>query len=402
MTKFWQVLRHEYTRHVFQRRFLFALLSVPFLILVMIGMIFLMVGMETDTTPMGYVDYSGILSHGRTAPPPEPPERPVPMQAFESEQAAETALQAGEIQAYYIIPEDYTTSGKAELVYIKEPRYAARGQFYDLLLANLMADQPPEIANRIIEGNEIIVRAADASQEVSENDFFAVLMPIFTGIIFIVAIATTSGYLLQAVVEEKENRTMEIMVTSVSPTQLMAGKILGDIAIGLTQLVVWSIFIALGILIGRDHLEFLQGVQIPIGQLALAAGLMIPAFIMNAAFMAAVGATVTEAREGQQVSGLFMLPIWIPYMLIALIMESPNSPIVVAMSLFPLTAPLTMILRAGFTTVPAWQIIASIGLLSLTALGALWLAGRAFRLGMLRYGQRLRWKEVFAREGAKA
>ncbi len=402
MIKFWQVLRHEYSRHVFQRRFIFALLSVPFFVLAMVGLIFLMVGMETDTTPMGYVDHSGILSRGAAAPTPEPPDRPVPMLSFESEEAAQDALQAGQIQAYFVIAEDYAASGQAELVYIKEPRSPAQRQFYRFLKANLMAEQPPEIANRIIEGNEIVVRSADASQEVSESNWFAIIMPIFTGIIFVAAIATTSGYLLQAVVEEKENRTMEIMVTSVSPGQLMAGKILGDIAIGLTQLLAWGAFIALGLVIGREHLEFLQGVQIPAGTLLLAAGLMIPAFVMNAAMMAAVGATVTEAREGQQVSGLFMLPIWLPYMLMVLILESPNSPIVVAMSIFPFTAPLTMLLRAGFTTVPAWQIAASIGLLSLTALGSLWLAGRAFRLGMLRYGQRVRWKEIFARGGSKA
>ncbi len=402
MTKFWHVFRHEYTRHVFQRRFLFALLSVPFFILFMIGMIFFMVGMETDTTPMGYVDHSGILARGMTAPPPSAPNRPVPMRAFADEQAAEAALQAGEIQAYYVIPQDYAASGQAQLVYIKEPRYPARGQFYDLLLANLLADQPPEIAARILEGNDLVVRSADASQEASDENWFSILMPMFTGIIFIAAIATTSGYLLQAVVEEKENRTMEIMVTSVSPGQLMTGKILGDIAIGLTQLFVWSIFIVIGIVIGRNYLDFLRGIQIPWGTLALAVALIIPTFIMNAALMAALGATVTDSREGQQVSGLFMLPIWLPYMLIALIMESPNSPIVVAMSLFPFTAPLTMIMRAGFATIPAWQIAFSIIALSLTALGSIWLAGRAFRLGMLRYGQRLRWKEIFARGGAKA
>jgi ABC-2 type transport system permease protein len=123
--------------------------------------------------------------------------------------------------------------------------------------------------------------------------------------------------------------------------------------------------------------------------------LMLPAFMMISALMAAIGSTVTEAREGQQVAGLITLPVWIPYLLIMPIMETPNSPLAVALSLFPLTAPLTIVLRSGFTIIPTWQITLSLVLLILSALGALWLAGRTFRLGMLRYGKRLRWREIF-------
>ena len=128
--------------------------------------------------------------------------------------------------------------------------------------------------------------------------------------------------------------------------------------------------------------------------------ILLPAFVMVCALMAAIGATVSEAREGQQMTGLISLPIWIPYMLTGIIIGSPNAPIVVALSLFPLTAPLTMLLRQGMTNIPAWQIAASSIIMVLSAAGSVWLAGRAFRLGMLRYGKRLKLKEIFARQGA--
>jgi len=124
---------------------------------------------------------------------------------------------------------------------------------------------------------------------------------------------------------------------------------------------------------------------------------LLPAFVMICALMAAVGATVTEASEGQQVMGIFTLPLYLPYMLISVLMQNPNSPLAVGLSLFPLTAPLTISIRAGFSVVPAWQMALSVVILVASAAGALWFAGRAFRLGMLRYGQRLRWKEVFSR-----
>ena len=130
--------------------------------------------------------------------------------------------------------------------------------------------------------------------------------------------------------------------------------------------------------------------------------ILLPTFVMVSAFMALIGATVSEAREGQQMIGLISLPIWIPYMLIGLIMENPNSPLTVGLSLFPLTSALTMLIRQGVTIIPGWQIAVSAIILVLSAAGAIWLAGRAFRLGMLRYGKRLAWREIFTRRGASA
>jgi ABC-2 type transport system permease protein len=124
---------------------------------------------------------------------------------------------------------------------------------------------------------------------------------------------------------------------------------------------------------------------------------MLPSFVLIAALMAAVGATVTEAREGQQVTGLFTLPVMIPYWFAFQIMSNPNGPLAVALSYFPLTAPVALTMRAGFTDLPPGQVLLSVGILVLSAFGALWLAGRALRLGMLRYGQRVNLRELLGR-----
>jgi ABC-2 type transport system permease protein len=211
---------------------------------------------------------------------------------------------------------------------------------------------------------------------------------------------STGGYLMQAVVEEKENRTMEVVITSVSPNQFMAGKIIGDTSIGMTLILLWMLFIVGIILVGRNYVDFLRGIQVAPQTLLLLIFVMLPAFVMVSALMAAIGATVSEAREGQQMVGIISLPIWIPYMLIGLLIANPNSPVAVGLSLFPLTAPLTLLMRDGMTILPAWQIALSAVIQVLSAIGAIWLAGRAFRLGMLRYGQRLKWREVFARQRA--
>ncbi len=397
MKKMLQVAWREYGRHVFTRRFRWVLLSVPLFVVLIVGLVLVVVSLESDSTPLGYVDHSGLLAHPIPAPKVEWPVRETPILAFQSKDAAQLALDDKDISGYYILPEDYILTGMAELVYNTEPKGMSQEQFIAFLAANLLASQPKDVAMRITEGTSVIVRSADDSREVSEDNPLGILMPFISGLVFFFAIATSSGYLLQAVVEEKENRTMEILVTTVSPGQLMAGKIVGDVAIGFTQLFAWLAFIVVGVMVGSNWLEFLQGVQIPWASLGLMLLVMVPAFVMISALMAAVGATVTEASEGQQVMGMFTLPLYLPYFLIAVLMENPNGPLAVGLSLFPLTAPLTISIRAGFAVVPTWQMVLSIGFLIVSAGGALWFAGKAFRMGMLRYGQRLRWKEVFSR-----
>lgn len=127
---------------------------------------------------------------------------------------------------------------------------------------------------------------------------------------------------------------------------------------------------------------------------ALLIGTTLPTFVMISALMAAVGASVTEAREGQQVMSLFNLLLMSPFIVAVSILARPDGPIALALSFFPLTASLTLLMRASFSTVPAWQIALSVVLLVLSAAGALWLAGRVFRLGMLNYGKRLGWRDV--------
>jgi ABC-2 type transport system permease protein len=401
MTKLWHVAWHEYRRHVFTRRFvLIGLLSVPLIILVMGGLIYLIISLDINTTPLGYVDYSGLLADPLPAPAPEPPDKPVPILPFETEAAARSALDAGQIQAYYVLPADYLSTDQLSVFHLGALKSPARQQFYNFLTANLLKSTDPIIANRLVKGAEIIVQSPDGSRSISSKNWFNVLVPMVAGIAFIIAMFSTGGYLMQAVVEEKENRTMEVIITSVSPNQFMAGKIIGDTAVGLTQIFLWMLFIVIPILLLRNTLSFLRGIQIAPQTLLLLIFVMFPAFILVSALMAAIGATVSEAREGQQMVGIISLPIWIPYMLTGSLMSNPNSPLALGLSLFPLTAPLTMLMRDGLTILPAWQIALSAVIQVLSAIGAIWLAGRAFRLGMLRYGKRLKWREVLARQKA--
>lgn len=398
MNKTWLVIKNEYLKHVRRKRFILALLSMPLFIVLMVGVGMLSVVITYNDTPVGYVDNSSVFTNAimPELDSPVPLRQPLEIISFDNETTARKALDEGSIQAYYVIPENYLETGRIKATANKMPDGDVNDQFKKFLQVNLLSSYSDEITNRVLEGAEIETKALDQNQASSFN-IISLILPLVAGILFMLTINISGGYLLQAVVEEKENRTMEIIITSLSPTQLMAGKVIGNLSVGLTQMIVWIIFGIIGVIFAARTIPEIQLAQIDPTFLVIMILTFLPAFVMIAAMMATLGATATEAKEAQQIAGLFTLPIVIPFWFIQVLMESPNSPLSIALSLFPFTAPISLPLRAAFTNVPSWQIIMTISLLVLIAFGALWLSGRAFRLGMLRYGKRLTIKELFTR-----
>ncbi len=393
MSMVWRVMVFEYVRHVFRKRFLFGLLSVPLFVGVMALVVMLLVRSEINLKPIGYVDESGILTNPEDLPGQVFQSSLVKLIAFDEEELAQEALQAEQIQAYYVIDAAYQESRQAKLVAIEEPSNMATSQFRQFVRANLIADFPSDVVRRLTTGSQLVIQSVDGSRQFVQGDWLGFLLPFMVGFIFLLAVFATSGYLLQAVVEEKENRTMELLVSSISPKQLMTGKILGIIAVGWTQLIVWFGLALILLLVASLYFDFSNWISISASYLVLALVLFVPAFVMISALMVAVGATLTDAQEAQQVTSLFTLPLFIPFWFGFQIINHPNGPIAVGLSLFPFTAPIALAIRAGFASIPAWQIGLSLGLLFISAGFAVWLAGRAFRLGMVRYGQRVAWKE---------
>ena len=398
MKKFWLVFWHEYKRHVARRRFIFAILSMPLFVGLMVGVGFLSVWLQYDKKPVGYVDPYNILVDAQQVPAEEKKIfKTVESIAYPDEDAAKSALEQGEIQAMFVFKEDYFSTGNVVMTTLNKTSSNAEDDFGDFVAFNLARDLPKPVFERITEGNEITIRSLDGSREMGSNNWMVMMLPMIAGVLFIIAVNVSGGYLLQAVVEEKENRTMEILVTSVSPTQLMAGKVVGDLMVGLTQLVIWIFFVIVGLNLAPNFLDMESVPALDIKYVLLLAGTLLPAFVMIAAAMGALGATATESREAQQLAGFFTLPIVVPFWFTSQIMFNPNGALAVGMSMFPLTAPIAMPLRAGFTNIPWWQITITITVLVALAAFSLWLAGKIFRIGMLRYGKKVPFKEAFQR-----
>ena len=156
------------------------------------------------------------------------------------------------------------------------------------------------------------------------------------------AIFTSSGYLLQGLGEEKENRVMEILLSSISPRQLLAGKVLGLGAAGLVQIVVWLISANFLMKIASSTWGNVIGsLQVPPEFLILGVIYFILGYLLMAVLMAGVGSISPTAREGQQMSAIFTLPVVIPIYFMGLIMEHPENVAVKILTFFPITAPIT-------------------------------------------------------------
>lgn len=395
MLKLLRIALHEYTRHVFNRRSLMALLSPFFAMAVATGFVFIVVLLENDNTPLGYVDHSGLLTDPLPAPK-KPYQTMLPILPFETEAEARSALEAEQIQGYYIIPAGYPDDGHLTVVFKDKIRQAARQQFYDFLTVNLLRRFDEAIAHRLLENSKVVILSPDGNWVPVASVFPNFFLPLLIGMSFVLIMFISGGYLLQAMTDEKENRTIEVVLTSVSTEQFMAGKIIGNMAVGWTYIVTWFLFGALGLLAGRASVESLQEVQIAPQMFLLIVFIILPSFVTISALMAAIGASVTEAREANTVISILVLPLWIPYFLIPSLTNNPHSLLAITLSLLPFTAPSALFIRNQVTLLPDWQIAISAVIQVAAAIGSLWLAGRAFRLGMLRYGKRLRWREVFS------
>jgi ABC-2 type transport system permease protein len=394
MHNVWLVAKHEYGKIVKRRAFLIATLGVPLLIVgVMAISILVALGGRGDK-PLGYVDRSGVLADPVM---PEDGEGRVALRAFPDVDAAQAALEADEVQGFYLVPEFYVITGEVELFFQKNsPSERVQGDFEEFLRANLIESQPTEVQQRLHEGNSITIRAADGRREMDSDNFLNFLVPFAAGMFFIFAVMSSGGYMLQAITDEKENRTVEILTTSIQPLELIGGKALGLMSVGLTQLLIWLTTGVLALLVASVFLEGMQAIDVPWPVLIVVAAFFVPAYALMAGLMTAVGSAVPDLQQGQQISGIMNMLFTAPFFFVALIIAKPNHPIVVALSLFPTTAFITITVRWGITTVPIWQIILSWLLLVAAASLSVWAAARIFRIGMLRYGQRLSLQNILA------
>jgi len=269
------------------------------------------------------------------------------------------------------------------------------------------------------------IRMSD-DEEKETFDEFELMLGIFLCMIIYFVIFLFSQQVMRGVIEEKTNRIIEVIVSSVKPFELMMGKIIGIALVGLTQFLLWAVLtlaisgVASTFLPAQDVFSTgtvmteqieemsevtdsqatLQMVFDVINSINFEAILwcfllyFIGGYFLYSAIFAAIGAAVDNETDTQQFVTPISLMLIIPMVCSGLIASAPDSPLAIWLSIIPFTSPLGMILRIPFG-VPIWQVVVSLAALYVTFVIFTWLASKVYRTGILMYGKKVSWKEIF-------
>ncbi len=239
---------------------------------------------------------------------------------------------------------------------------------------------------------ELEVRKPEGGAAAGTPDALIVLAQ-FMGFITYFLIIIYGYAVARGVQEEKRDRIVEILMSSVSPQALMTGKVLGIGAAGLLQISIWAGFAALAFALGDEILSgFGMGAprlpEVPLRVWLIFLGWFLGGFLLYAALYAAAGALSTSDHEVQQLQFPVMMPLMVGFFMVFAVFDDPEGTIAVAGSMIPFTSPIVMPIRVAMTRVPPLELAGSLGLLVATCAGLLWLGGRIYRVSVLATGKR--------------
>ncbi|HVM31428.1 MAG TPA: ABC transporter permease [Candidatus Limnocylindrales bacterium] len=313
---------------------------------------------------------------------------------------ADSELARGALGEFYIVPAGYPAAPEIQRVAAsgrspaiedfqrwsgQEPVLAAT------LRLSLLADAGvrPDVAERVARPISVRDVSVDGAPSDPVVGGFGFIVPYAFTFLFVMSIFITSGYLLQSVTEEKENRVVEIVLSSVPPQPLMFGKIVGLGAAGLTQVAVWVATALIALPLAVERLPMIDGLEISPLVVGLALVFFVLGYLAYGAIFAAVGAIAPGTREAQQYSGFFGFFAVVPLLFAGAFFADPGSALVTVLAVVPLTAPAAMLQLLALSAEPPWLLVAA-SLLSLGAFAALaaLAASRIFRATLLLYGAR--------------
>jgi hypothetical protein len=429
MSKIGLIMKREYLRRVSKKSFLLLTFFLPFLF---VAMVFVPLWLSTikgsDVYNIAVLDdtgkYAGLFQNTET------------YRFLQGEKSIEAYRQSAdkEIFAFLSITDDLLTNPSAAIIYSEKQIPGELSRLVNQVIAQELEEEKMASFNipnlkEIIQESKIkfnvqtIKWSADGTESKSSSMVASVTGMAFTLLIYMF-IMIYGGMVMQGVMEEKSNRIIEVIISSVRPFDLMMGKIIGVCFVGLTQLFLWGI-LTMALLLGSqlifgigmspdmpamgmmnqpganmpdlvaDNAELFESLStINFTQIGVCFVLFfIGGYLLYASLFAAIGSAVDSQEDTQQ----FMVPITI-LMVFALYagvysMENPDGPLAFWCSLIPLTSPVVMMVRLPFD-VPYWQLFLSVGLLYGTSILITWLSAKIYRVGILMYGKKPDIKEL--------
>ena len=386
------IFRHEFLHTIKRTWFIIMTLFVPLVALLAIGVIQLISTITeppvVETTTIGYVDEVGGFDRYTT-------QGNINLVRFNKQDDATKALINDDVSEYFVIPSDYLSTGVINRYTLEkqlETPPAIATVIKNFLTSNLLAGKVPSETVYRIEAplNLVITRLTETGAVATEQGGYGnVIIPGIFSLLLALSLMSSSSYLVQGLGEEKENRLIEVLLSSVSTRQLLIGKVLGLGIAGLVQVVIWLVSLPLLLNLASSAFGgFIGTIQIPANFIVLGIVYFILGYLLFAALSAGVGAISPSVREGQPLTLIYTLLAISPLWFSSLLLIFPNSPIWIALTIFPITAPVETMLRLGVSDIAVWELAASIAVLVLSIIVVLFLAIRVFRTYLLMYGKR--------------
>jgi ABC-2 type transport system permease protein len=411
MRRIYLILRHEIITALSRPGYLLFAFGIPLLgMLIFIGVTLTRgdepvedraTGAQQDTelAVEGYVDHSGLIQN---IPTDLPTDLLVP---FSDEDQALQAMQAGEISAYYVIPENYITKGEFIYVHPDNSPFSSQGQDWVMgwtLMVNML-DGDMELASRIWNPMDLTIVNLDPAPQVDrytqedcsrpgyqcESNALVQMLPFGVVVLFFVFTSISSGQLLTNITKEKQNRMMEVLMLSVDPREMLAGKIIGLGLVSLLQVGFWAVTMFIMLKVGGTTLNLPENFSIPPTVLFWWLILFLLGYAITASLMGGIGALVPNTKAASQGSWLVLLPMMIGYFFAVtpLGQQDPHGLVSTFLSIFPLTAPIVMIMRVTIGDVPLWQLLLTVFLMMGTVVVIVRSVARMFRAQTLLSGQ---------------
>ncbi len=396
MNKTLLVLKHEIITILSRPSFLFAMFGIP----IISALVFMVAGQLNKANPAqnilnrlvsspptvaaeGYVDYSGIIKEIPSLVPPGS------LISYTDEKSASQALADGKISGYYIISPDYIQTGKitAVLTNFNPLASAGQGDVLDLVLQVNLLGGNTQLAKLINHPTNVTAVSLSPAPQREESNMLTFFLPYIVTMMFYIIILSAASLLLSSVTKEKENRVIEILMLSVTPRQLLTGKIIGLGLVGMLQTIVW---VGTGrILLAQSGATFniSSAFQLPPSFLIWALIFFLLGYAVYASLMAGLGALVPNMREASQATIVVIFPLIIPIFLLSVLINDPNGKLATILSVFPLTSPVAMMLRLSAVSVPFWQTLLAAALLAATAMLVVRAVARMFHAQSLLSGQ---------------
>jgi ABC-2 type transport system permease protein len=416
MHKLWLIIKREYVTRVKTKGFVIGTLIVPLIGIAFTLFVVSMVGHQsTQATRLAIVDQAGGIAPVIAADLQakqvngkaqfnidESIEKPADPAALQKKLRAR--INAGGLDAYLVIPRDLT---KAIELHTKNP-----GNF-SMMAPILSAVNEAMVEARLnargihVDDVGALVKAADLQvikvtkegESVEKGQTFGIAIAIV--ILLYMSLLMYGIVTMRSVLEEKTTRTMEVLISAVSPSQLLAGKILGVAGVAITQFIIWSATVVLlgsyGVAVSAmsGGGSILSGFHIPVSLMVWSVVYFLCGYFLYSALFAAVGAACSNEQDAAQLQWIAMAPLVCTMMIYWVVLTDSNSRTSVILSEIPFFGPVLMPLRVSLQTPPMWQLALSIVILLLSIAVVILASAKIYRVGILMYGKRPTLPEMF-------